>query len=159
MTDPVPVPRSPLWMRLLLGLSLALNLLVAGVVVGAIARHDDPRREASVRDPGGAPYLRALAREDRVALERQLRADMGPPRAAIAALRADFAEALRLLRTEPFDADAFAATLDRQRGRFAERAMRGDRLFVERLAQMPPERRAAVADRIEEGLRRFRDRD
>jgi uncharacterized membrane protein len=162
MTDPVsPVPaRSPVWMRVALGLSLALNLAVAGVVAGAILRHDDPRREASMREPSGAPYLRALPPEDRRAIERQLRAELGPPRAAMQALRADFAEALALLRADAFDAAAFAATIDRQRSRFQVRAEAGDRLFVERLAGMTPEQRAELADRIEDRVRRFaRPRD
>ena len=61
-------PGGTRFLKIALGLSLALNLAVAGVVVGALARPDGPGFKGA-RAPGaatfGAPYMRALSKEQR----------------------------------------------------------------------------------------------
>jgi Heavy-metal resistance len=63
--DPVPAaPRAPgRWMRVALVLSLAVNLLVAGMAVGVALRGGPP--ETAVRDLGFGPFAAALSPADR----------------------------------------------------------------------------------------------
>ena len=60
----VSTRRSPLWMRILLGVSLALNLAVAGLVVGASLRLIGPDGPPAPHTFGGA-LIRALPHDDR----------------------------------------------------------------------------------------------
>ncbi|MEY8842984.1 periplasmic heavy metal sensor, partial [Cribrihabitans sp. XS_ASV171] len=99
--------KSPLWMRLLLGVSLAVNLAVAGLAVGAVLRHGGPERDRGPRSLGVALY-RALPDEDRQALRDAGRARYQERREAGAA---DLDAMLVALRSEPFDAEAVAVLL------------------------------------------------
>lgn len=153
MTDP-STHRSgaPTWMRVLLVVSLALNLLIAGVVVGAIAsgRAGGPPR---VVDLNLGPLTRALDPEDRRAIGHALRSreDIRPPRPVE---RLANARALgQALRAEPFDRDMVARLLDSQRSRAADVFLAGQEALLDRLEQMTPEERRAFADRLGQELR------
>lgn len=150
-------PRSglPRGLRWLLIASLALNLLVAGLVVGALAREGGPGARPRPAELSLGPFARALEPEDRRAVLRSLgdhRPDLRPlgrqDRAAL------FAEVMAALRAEPFDRARAAAALAEQSARVAEveRAVR-DALLA-RLAAMTAAERAAFADRLEAELER-----
>lgn len=149
MSDPTsaPVARSPLWMRVLLGVSLALNLLVAGLAVGAFARMGGPGgAHPAPRSLGGAMY-RALPREDRRDLLQQVRAS-DKPRTPGRVAQAE--EIATVLRATPYDGAAMQVVVMRQLdGRQAwQTAMQA--AWLERVAAMSPQERAAFADRLEE---------
>jgi uncharacterized membrane protein len=162
MSDPSPSPRAAGggWMKVLLVVSLALNLLVAGLVVGASLRHHDRddgrmRERAEVpRDFVRSPLLSALAAEDRRAVGRELMGAEGSIRENRADLRARFERLLVALRAEPFDRTAVEAILDEQRAVGARRLERAEDAVLDRLSAMSPEARAAYADRLDRSLRR-----
>ncbi len=148
-------PRLRGWPKWLLFASLAVNLLVAGLILGAAwslrGGHGPHARDLA------APYTAALAPQERRALFRAFRREH---RAAAAqaegglAPRAAYAEALELLRREPFDAAAFESVVDAQ-FRTAEAAQAaGRRVLLEHITALSPEARAAYADRLEEALAR-----
>lgn len=142
------------WTRIALVVSLALNLAVAGVVAGAMIRGGPMHRGEMGRDPGFGPFTEALSPEDRTALRRAFLQNAPEFRDGRRALRADFAQILAGLRAEPFDRDAMAALLARQQERMATRLQLGQRLILDRVAEMTPEARAAFADRLEQSLAR-----
>jgi uncharacterized membrane protein len=159
---PPPPPAGPgRGLRVALFVSLAVNLLVLGAIGGAALgerrdRGDAHRAEERALIPLGLGlYGRALAPGDRRALAdaaRDRHADLRPARATVRQGMAELAEAVR---AEPFDPARVAAILDSQ-GRAAARQLEiGRDLLVARLAAMPPEARAAFADRLEDGLRRI----
>lgn len=152
-------PSSPRWMRITLGLSLALNLAVLGVVGGALLRdHDRGPRPAQVRDLGFGPFSDALSPEDSKALREAFLA-VGPDfRAARRDMRNDLAQVLATLRADPFEPDAFRTVLERQSTRGAEMLELGQTLLAERVALMSAEARRAFADRLEASLTRGPDR-
>lgn len=156
---PAPRPGAPLWMRVTLVLSLALNLLVAGTVLGGIAARRGQIEAGIPRDVASAIYLRALPEEHRARLAEHFRRTAPPLAQRRATFRAELAATLDLLRTEPFDAQAFAARISHQRRLMDERAQAGDALFVEILANATPAERRAYADRLETMLRRLRRGD
>lgn len=152
-------PAGPAWLRVVLVLSLAANLAVAGGVIGALLGgrpgEDTAPREIA-RELGLGPYLRALPEGERRALGRtvlrEMRAgDAPPPRAA---LRESFAQVLAALRAEPFDGGRFAALLTAQTEAAERVRQAGQAALIERLDAMTPEARRAYADRLEAALRR-----
>ncbi|MEO3415405.1 periplasmic heavy metal sensor [Roseovarius sp. CAU 1744] len=155
MTSDTPTGNNGMkpWLRLLLILSLALNLLVVGAVVGAMITwsnwrpHHGPRLES-----GGGPLTRALSHEDRRAIGKEMRKawrdskqDGHDHHAELAGLVAD-------LKVTPFDPAPVAARLRRHRQSFDERLDLGLTLLLERLTRMTPEERASYADRLQEVL-------
>ena len=151
--EPVATARTPGWVRGLLFTSLALNLLVLGILGGAIlVRHD---RQVAVwpRDPAAAIYLRALPQDAREGFVADLRREAPARRPSRAELRAELAATLAVIRAEAFEPDALMARIAAQRDRLAERVAAGDRLFVGRIAAMSLAERRAYADRLEAGLR------
>ena len=148
-----PPARSGKGLRIALALSVALNLLVVGVVAGALLRDGDPRGRV-VRDLDFGPFTEALSPRDREALRREFVARAPEMREIRQEIRADLETLLGVLRREPFDAAMLQAVMDNQQGRMARRIEIGRELLVERLATMSPEERGAFADRLEQRLRR-----
>lgn len=145
---------APLWMRVLLVASLAINLLMLGIAGGAMLSRAD--RSGPPRDMATALYMRALPDRHREVFEDRMRGELRDRRVGREALRGELAATLAELRAENFDAAAFAQRIARQRGRLAERTALGDSLLVERLAAMSLEERRAYADRLQETLVRLR---
>ncbi len=143
------------WITVVLFISLALNLAVAGLAIGAALRHDDIRDRASVRsDPFGGPYTGALSREDRRAIWREMRAMHAEGRPARADIRADFDAVVQALRAEPYDPATVQIIVERQFQAGLERQQIGQELLLQRIARMDATARAAFADRLEERLER-----
>ena len=151
--SPAPPVPSRKGLRIALGISVALNLLVAGLVAGAVLRDGDPRARM-VRDLDFGPFTEALSPRDRDALRREFVARAPEMRDVRRAMRDDLETFLTVLRSEPFDAAALAVVMDNQDGRMARRVELGQELLLERLGAMTPDERAAFADRLERRLRR-----
>ena len=150
-TPPPAGPRrmSP-GLRIVFFLSLATNLLIVSLVAGFL-----------VRDVV-APYTAGLSREDRREIGRKLYRDLrqeGSRGELRERARAEYREALDLLRADPFDAAAFAEVLNRQSARAAQRQQRGEDALVEHLAGKSLEERTAYADRVAEVLERKDNKD
>ncbi|GGH55750.1 periplasmic heavy metal sensor [Frigidibacter albus] len=154
-SQPAAAPRSPRWMRIVLVLSLALNLAGVGMVAGAVLGHSKkPPRPPMVSDLGFGPYTDALSAEDRRAL-RSAFVERAPDfRDLRRVMRGDFDRLLAILRTEPYDAAAAAAVIAAQRDRARQGFELGQDLLVERLGAMTAAERAAFADRLERVLSR-----
>ncbi|WP_424969536.1 periplasmic heavy metal sensor [Dinoroseobacter sp. S76] len=134
--------------------SLALNLLVIGLVVGAVLG-------GGPRGPGGKPLfidspiplIRALDDTTRdtlkAALDDHRSKSAGGPRARVRQTRA----LLDTLRSTPFDPAAFETLLTSQSEAMAARNAAGRAALTGAIAQMSDAERSAYADRIEEVLR------
>ena len=155
MTQEVSDTPKRRWGRVVLFVSLALNLLVAGVVAGALLGGPRDRdRDPALRDLGFGPFVSSLSRSDRAALRDGLRREAGALRENRAAMRAQFEELLTLLRAEPYDHAAVRAHVEGQHTRISERVTLGRQLLLERIEAMAPEERGAYADKLDEALRR-----
>jgi len=129
--------------RIVLLASLAVNLLVVGLVAGALLDRDDRR-------PGfrGQPLVSALPDADRAALRDELgRPDREDRRARFRAL-------LDAIRAEPFDAAALRDLLATERARGQDRAARFETAIIARLSGMDAAARADYARRLEQMIRR-----
>jgi uncharacterized membrane protein len=153
---PPPVAATPAGttsrgVKIALAVSVALNLSVAGLAIGAWmggGGHRDMPREMSF-----GPFSAALDDGDRRAIRRALLDRMGEFRGARAEARAEFETLLATLRADPFDPEAMKAALAAIEARNAERLELGRSLIETRLIEMSTEARRAFADRLERGLR------
>lgn len=159
MSETVDRPAgAPVWMRILLVLSLVVNVLILGVVIGAFARwgdgeHRDHLRGA--RDLAPPPFVLAFEREERRALVRDLRGRTAGMERGREAVRTDLRAILAALRSDAFDADAVRALLAAERQRSQGRQAAGEDVFVDYLEGLSPDERRAYADRLERILRRM----
>lgn len=154
---PAPAFRTRPWIKVVLALSLALNLGIAGMTAGAFLRHGGP--PSADRDLGLGPLGDALTREDRKALRKAFVAAHPDLKKGAAALRADFDAVLAALRAQPFDPAALDAALATVALRNADRLETARGVIAGYLKAMPPEARAAFADRLEKTLSRAEKRD
>lgn len=145
MADPAmnPAAGKPrrLW-KIVLVASLALNLAVAGLVVGTVLSGrlgDGPPRNF---DLGLGPVARALEPQERRSMGRDMRQSRvlrdvdlrGRSEALIAALKAD-----------PFDPAQVSALLDAQAAQLARVQQTAQAALLRAIINMTPERRAAFA--------------
>ena len=152
VAPPVPPPKGPRWIRAALVASVALNLAVAGLVLGAWL--GDGPRKGMPRDLSFGPFSEALSDTDRRALRKDLMGRAGEFRTSRDAARAEFETLLATLRADPFDPAAMTTALTAIETRNAERLELGRSLIETRLIEMSVEERMAFADRLEKGLRR-----
>lgn len=165
MTDPNAQPEKPKrrWLMPVLLLSLAANLLVAGVIAGAFLSPDGPRRsggedQRAIRGVLGEPFFRALPQEERRAMLRDVLANREQFREGREALRARVQSFLTALRAENFDRAEVERLLAEQRQAASRRQDFGEGLLLDRLENMTAAERAAYADALEDRLKGLRRR-
>jgi uncharacterized membrane protein len=157
-TAPDRAPGAPLWMKIVLALSLGVNLVALGTVAGRIARAD-PERAIPFNSLGLRYVIRTLPEDDRAAFAEaaaELHAIVGPARARIAE---DRKHMIALVGAESFDAGAMRALLRDQSARLAAATVAtGDRL-IDTLAALGPEARRRFAEALGKPRDRARRRD
>ncbi|MEC7669345.1 MAG: periplasmic heavy metal sensor [Pseudomonadota bacterium] len=147
------------WTRVLLVVSLALNLLIVGAMATFFFANSGPR-EFSRRPPPDGPflYLRAFSQEDRRALGREFFKNSKPsPEMRELALQ-DYQDVVDLLKQPEFNQAELTSVLDRQHQRSKSLQERGRQMMVEYLGTKTPAERAAYADRLAEEVSEFRSR-
>lgn len=156
MVDEVKTKTGPsrLW-RVVLVLSLALNLAVVGMVVGASVSGRFGDRPPRSFDFGLGPVARALEPRERRQIGLAMRRD-GALRDMD--LRGNAAEMIAALRAAPFDAGALQDLMAVQAERVTLLQRNAQAALLDQISAMSPERRAAFADRLQEELSRGRDR-
>lgn len=151
MSDTNPEPRN--WTKRLLVASLALNLLVAGVLAGAVLS-GGPKGGPQRFDLTAGPLTRAMDGPRRDAVRDALR-DSDAFRASDRRnIRADMAVLIDTVRSDTFDEAAFRATLMRQRDRLRAGQAAVIDAVAAQIRDMSHEEREAFADRLENQLRR-----
>jgi len=154
--DPKPTGQKPRrlgWLRWVLLPSLALNLLVVGLVVGHVIG-DKPDRRVPRVDRMGGPMTFALSHEDRREIGKALRQEYRESRPSRDAIRQQYQDVIAALRAEPFDKAALEAVFEAQLAGANQRVAIGQKVLMDRIETMSPEERAGFASRLEEGLKR-----
>lgn len=142
------------WTRRILVLSLALNLLIVGLI-GGLALGGGPERHRVKTDNTGL-FLSALDRRDRRAMLREVRQQGFGPAASRRAARDQFHSLVAALRADGFSPESVQKALDAQSALAEQRRSAGQRAFVARLATMSADERRALADRLETLLEKRR---
>lgn len=148
-----PKPRTRRGVKIALFLSLALNLLVAGLVLGAVVHHRHGRFSGPPRlDRAGGPMITALSPSDRRAIGNALREAASAPHPTRAELRGEYQAVVTALRAHPFDPQAVKTALEGQVRMLTQRAELGQALLLQHLQEMSDSERAAYAERLEKAL-------
>lgn len=146
LTEEPARPRAPLWMKLLLVLSLAANLLVAGLVIGHWLADSEPQ---SGMDRRVGWMLRVVPEERRELAAAHFEAGRPQFEAAEAAQHDRVGAVLAAIRSEPFEPAALSAAMAASlEARTAPRVVVYDR-FATLLEQFTPAERAVIAERME----------
>lgn len=156
MTETKSEQKPRRWVRVVLFVSLALNLAVAGMVIGAVLRHGPPgkdRYEARL-DRVSGPYVRALSRADKRAMGQAIRAEFRKRPERRDEWRAQNDAMLAALVAQPFDLAQVDALLEAQFAAVAKRQDIGRALLVERISAMSAKERSAFAGRLKEAFER-----
>ena len=154
--DAKPAPRRRRWMTVALVVSLGVNLMVAGLVGGAILRDGPHDRDPFSRDVsalGLRLYYRARpdpAREDLRHRVGERRGDFRAGREALTRHMAAMADAVGAV---PFDAARLSAVLAEQGRTVAGNMATGQALLVATIGAMSPDDRAAMAEALRRGPR------
>lgn len=141
-----PKPETPRWMRILLGLSLALNLLIIGLVGGAMVRFGGPDGMRPSPRSIGAILYRALPGEHRRALRSHSRQTRG---AHVKQRRGQIMAVSAAIRAVPFDADAVVVVLDAHRSGLDQAQQSLQQAWLAQVEQMSDADRQAYAERLE----------
>jgi uncharacterized membrane protein len=146
-------------MRIVLFASLALNLVIVGLVVGVVANGGPPSRaDHRDRDPV-MPYTRAFDEKQRRNLRDAYRSSFAPrPGSGKPDLVAGYRQAVEVLRADPFDISQLTAVVGRQKAQADRRQKSGQDILTSFLAAMSPEERLAYADRLEVEIERMSSR-
>lgn len=156
MTKIPPEPAEPTRRRrsvkLLLCVSLALNLLVAGLFVGGLIKQSSSKdhRGAERRGDIGATVIMALPSGTRHALREELKrnGEFDRARDRLSAMP----DLLDELRSEDFDSQAFVDVLSKIRQSRDERLAKIEQAVSRGIAAMSAAERSAYADKLEEML-------
>lgn len=160
MTDANPnapiTPAGRPWAKIVLVLSLGLNLLFLGLIGGAILRDGPQGRPMMVREVDFGSLTEALARDDRETLRRSFQRAAPELRGQRRDVQSDLAELMAVLRAPEFQRDKVEALFARHSERASRRQELGQQLMLDLLVAMPPDDRAAFADRLENAMKRSR---
>ena len=95
------------------------------------------------------PYVGAFERDDKRAMQQQMRARLPKRKDMRAALGKGYREFVEVVRAEPFDAAKAAKIMEEQFERAGQFQKVGREVSIERISEMSVEKRAAYADRLE----------
>ncbi|WP_407492773.1 periplasmic heavy metal sensor [Pseudooceanicola sp. MF1-13] len=148
-----PASRKLGWLRWILLPSLALNLLVLGLIAGHVI-FDEPDRRVPRVDRMGGPLTFALSHEDRREIGDALRREYRDARPSRAELQAQYQDVIAALRQDPYDRAAIEQAFADQLDGVTQRVAVGQKVLLDRIESMSADERSAFADRLEEGLKR-----
>lgn len=146
--------RSWPWLKITLFVSLAVNLMILGLVAGTVLGKKPGERTTMLRDLGYGPFISALPREDRREIGQEIRDREGSFRKNRAEFRREFEAFLTVLRSDPLDEAALRQAVERQRGQVTDRMALGQALLLEQIRDMTPDARAAYADELDKLFKR-----
>jgi hypothetical protein len=143
MSEDIQTRRCPLWVKIVLAVSLAGNLAVVGLVAGAALR-GGPFVERGPSMGYAMPYVVALPREARREVFGAVRTNDDLPDR----------RARRALEATPFDIAAVEAVLERQGAGAARVQATAQAAWLDVVARLSDDERIAYTARIEETLKR-----
>ena len=151
MADVLPRPRRERILRIVLVLSLALNLAVLGLAAGVALRDKDGRPPRGF-DISLGPIGQALAPEDRAAIRDSLRG-RGEDSRLRYSRQGEIDTLMTALTQEPFDEAALRAALATPVNRISQLQSDAVDALADRIAAMTPDQRSDFAGRLQFGRR------
>jgi len=146
-SSPTGLRSAPGWLKLVLAISLGINLVGFGVIAGSWMRNEKPR-SIPFTVFGLRPVLRNLPEEDRkifFAKSREIRPRLKPVIQTMRANRKRFAE---ILGKEPFDPEALRALFYSQQESRTRATLLTSEALIDALAALSPEARQRFATEL-----------
>ncbi|EBA05474.1 hypothetical protein RB2150_15331 [Rhodobacteraceae bacterium HTCC2150] len=132
-------------------ISLAVNLLFVGLVVGMVIKGPPEHQGGPGGDRRGDTfYSQALSKEDRREVREKMRNQGLNLKEGREAARQNLLMMVESLRAEPFDPAVFAAAVALQNKTIDQMRTKGQEIFVEQVNGLDATERAELADRLEE---------
>ena len=164
MTEPkppqneTPPPRRRIWPRILLFVSLALNLAVAGVVGGAMLKfaHGDDHPRMISRELGLAPFRFAFDPAEQEQLDAMVQARSSELGIGRTEWRKTYFDALNAIRADPFDLAGFRAAMEDQAELSLKTRQVGLDIMAAQFETMTLEQRRAFVERFVDRAEKFR---
>ncbi|MBL4807530.1 MAG: periplasmic heavy metal sensor [Rhodobacteraceae bacterium] len=135
------------WVKILLVVSLGLNLMIVGVVVGVAVNGPPVFRAPQNHDAVGF-LSNALPDQNRHQLRRELVDHRDTFRAGRNALRGLRSQMIEALQQEPFDIDQIEQLLKSQRGQFISLGELAHDALIGQIAELSPAERAEYVERL-----------
>jgi uncharacterized membrane protein len=155
--QPDAAPRNGKGLRIALAVSVTVNLIVAGLVAGAVLRGPPEGRDMRDREVTFGPFAEAMRPEDRRALREEILKRAPDLREMRGQMRDDLQKVAATLRAQPFDAAALTELLRVQETRLNNQLAVGTAALRDFLVALPEADRLAFADRLEQRLKRKDD--
>lgn len=148
--DEVRKPKASRWLRILLAVSLTLNLLVVGLVVGIALRFDGKGKDRSP-PPIGAVLFKELPREDRKALHREA---FGERKDRHANRQRDARAVYDAIRAVPFDPAPVRDVLEKQSEATLQFRSSMREAWLQQISSMTDAERGVYAERFLDRMQR-----
>lgn len=146
---PAPRYKTSGKIKFILVVSLALNLLVVGMVAGMMFNAGGmPHADRHVRDYGFKTVINALSRSDRAQLSHALRKEFGAKSAQIPKARKQISALIQSLETTDFNNTRVESILRSEVLNIVPRQEAGLRLLIEKVNAMTPKQRQEYASRL-----------
>ena len=155
--QPDAASRNGKGLRIALAVSVTVNLIVAGLVAGAVLRGPPEGRDMRDREVTFGPFAEAMRPEDRRALREEILKRAPDLREMRGQMRDDLQKVAATLRAQPFDAAALTEVLRLQETRLNNQLAVGTAALRDFLVALPEADRLAFADRLEQRLKRKDD--
>ena len=136
-----------------LAISLAVNIAVVGAIGGVALRFSSGKVHLKERQMNSI-YMRALSRDQRRELGRQIRDQIGNSAAIKTDVEADFRDAIRILRGEDFDIKTFKSVFKTHVARSYQRLENAEEVLSSYILLMSYSERLSYANRMEKALNR-----
>lgn len=139
------------WLRVVLVISLSLNILVVGLIGGAVLRGGPPAHLASERiisALGLRAYYRTLDSDSQDRLRDEIKAGKSQIKVNRTLFRAHLEALSKALKADPFEPDAVAQVLADQSGVVTGNIATGHELLMAQILEMSEEDRKSMAARL-----------
>ncbi len=155
MTDTTIKPKKP-WMKILLVISLGLNLAVVGLVIGAKISGYGHGSLSHSGSTGMRVLMHALPDSKRADVRKYFHKNRNKIRANGDVMRASLDNIGTAISAQPFDTDALNAAFGDQRAQITTITQNAQQAFVSIIASMTDEERASYVDNMKEQRNKWR---
>ena len=147
--------RIPFWLKVVLVLSLVVNMAVAGLYLGQMSK-DKSRKRGAERQISW--IVKFVPEPRRVEAERLFDAKREEIRTLYRDRSKFLEEIVEAIRAEPFSHETVTAAMRARRKNSEARRVIVEETTVELLLKFTPEERAHFANQMEQSLQRWRER-
>ncbi|MDG1430928.1 MAG: periplasmic heavy metal sensor [Paracoccaceae bacterium] len=148
-------PKGPRWGKIVLILSLSVNLLIAGLAVGTFANVKKGDNFVRNGEESGA-YTFALSPKDRREIGKNMASYFQKNGRDRDALGKEYARMIEVVTADTFDREAAQLILSNQASFAVDRRLAAEGLLLDQLESMSADERREFAERLQEGVKRRR---